>query len=250
MNPATALARALLGELVHQGVRDVVLAPGSRSAPAGLRGPAPGPRGPDPPARAHRRALGGLPRPRPGQGLRRPRSSSSAPRARPWPTSRRRSWRPPTARSPWSSSPRTDRSSPGASGAPADDRPGRLLRPHRALLRRPGRRPSDRSRGSGRGPARSPRVGGDGRRGGGRVARARARRSRPGRDGPRRTGAPQRRVPAPAGPRRRTTADRRRHAGRPTARLLRLARRPPTTAHGVRRPRRRVRPSASCPPGA
>ena len=33
MNPATALARALLGELVHQGVRDVVLAPGSRSAP-------------------------------------------------------------------------------------------------------------------------------------------------------------------------------------------------------------------------
>ena len=33
MNPATALARALLAELVHQGVRDVVLAPGSRSAP-------------------------------------------------------------------------------------------------------------------------------------------------------------------------------------------------------------------------
>ena len=33
MNPATALARALLGELVHQGVRDVVLSPGSRSAP-------------------------------------------------------------------------------------------------------------------------------------------------------------------------------------------------------------------------
>ncbi len=33
MNPATALARALLGELVHQGMRDLVLAPGSRSAP-------------------------------------------------------------------------------------------------------------------------------------------------------------------------------------------------------------------------
>ena len=33
MNPATALARALLAELVHQGVRDIVLAPGSRSAP-------------------------------------------------------------------------------------------------------------------------------------------------------------------------------------------------------------------------
>jgi 2-succinyl-5-enolpyruvyl-6-hydroxy-3-cyclohexene-1-carboxylate synthase len=33
MNPATALARALLDELVHQGVRDVVLSPGSRSAP-------------------------------------------------------------------------------------------------------------------------------------------------------------------------------------------------------------------------
>ena len=33
MNPATALARALLSELVHQGVRDIVLAPGSRSAP-------------------------------------------------------------------------------------------------------------------------------------------------------------------------------------------------------------------------
>jgi 2-succinyl-5-enolpyruvyl-6-hydroxy-3-cyclohexene-1-carboxylate synthase len=33
MNPATALARALLAELVHQGVRDVVLSPGSRSAP-------------------------------------------------------------------------------------------------------------------------------------------------------------------------------------------------------------------------
>lgn len=33
MNPSTALARALLGELVHQGVREVVLAPGSRSAP-------------------------------------------------------------------------------------------------------------------------------------------------------------------------------------------------------------------------
>jgi 2-succinyl-5-enolpyruvyl-6-hydroxy-3-cyclohexene-1-carboxylate synthase len=33
MNPATALARALLDELVHQGVREVVLAPGSRSAP-------------------------------------------------------------------------------------------------------------------------------------------------------------------------------------------------------------------------
>ncbi len=33
MNPSTALARALLDELVHQGVREVVLAPGSRSAP-------------------------------------------------------------------------------------------------------------------------------------------------------------------------------------------------------------------------
>jgi len=33
MNPATALARAVLGELVHQGVHEVVLAPGSRSAP-------------------------------------------------------------------------------------------------------------------------------------------------------------------------------------------------------------------------
>jgi 2-succinyl-5-enolpyruvyl-6-hydroxy-3-cyclohexene-1-carboxylate synthase len=33
VNPATALARALLAELVHQGVREVVLAPGSRSAP-------------------------------------------------------------------------------------------------------------------------------------------------------------------------------------------------------------------------
>jgi 2-succinyl-5-enolpyruvyl-6-hydroxy-3-cyclohexene-1-carboxylate synthase len=33
MNPATALARALLDELVHQGVREIVLAPGSRSAP-------------------------------------------------------------------------------------------------------------------------------------------------------------------------------------------------------------------------
>ena len=33
MNPATALARALLTELIHQGVREVVLAPGSRSAP-------------------------------------------------------------------------------------------------------------------------------------------------------------------------------------------------------------------------
>ncbi len=33
MNPATALARALLDELVHQGVRELVLAPGSRSAP-------------------------------------------------------------------------------------------------------------------------------------------------------------------------------------------------------------------------
>ena len=36
MNPATALARALLAELVHQGVRDIVLAPGSRSAPLAL----------------------------------------------------------------------------------------------------------------------------------------------------------------------------------------------------------------------
>jgi 2-succinyl-5-enolpyruvyl-6-hydroxy-3-cyclohexene-1-carboxylate synthase len=33
MNPSTALARALLDELVHQGVRELVLAPGSRSAP-------------------------------------------------------------------------------------------------------------------------------------------------------------------------------------------------------------------------
>ena len=33
MNPATGLARAVLGELVHQGMREVVLAPGSRSAP-------------------------------------------------------------------------------------------------------------------------------------------------------------------------------------------------------------------------
>ncbi len=33
MNPSTVLARALLDELVHQGVREVVLAPGSRSAP-------------------------------------------------------------------------------------------------------------------------------------------------------------------------------------------------------------------------
>ncbi len=33
MNPSTLIARAVLGELVHQGVREVVLAPGSRSAP-------------------------------------------------------------------------------------------------------------------------------------------------------------------------------------------------------------------------
>ena len=33
VNPSTALARAVLDELVHQGVREVVLAPGSRSAP-------------------------------------------------------------------------------------------------------------------------------------------------------------------------------------------------------------------------
>ncbi len=33
MNPATSLARALVAELVRQGVRDVVLSPGSRSAP-------------------------------------------------------------------------------------------------------------------------------------------------------------------------------------------------------------------------
>ena len=33
MNPSTALARAVLDELVHQGVREIVLAPGSRSAP-------------------------------------------------------------------------------------------------------------------------------------------------------------------------------------------------------------------------
>jgi len=33
MNPSTDLARAVLDELVHQGVREVVLAPGSRSAP-------------------------------------------------------------------------------------------------------------------------------------------------------------------------------------------------------------------------
>jgi 2-succinyl-5-enolpyruvyl-6-hydroxy-3-cyclohexene-1-carboxylate synthase len=33
VNPSTALAHAVLDELVHQGVRDVVLAPGSRSAP-------------------------------------------------------------------------------------------------------------------------------------------------------------------------------------------------------------------------
>lgn len=33
VNPSTALARAILAELIHQGVREVVLAPGSRSAP-------------------------------------------------------------------------------------------------------------------------------------------------------------------------------------------------------------------------
>jgi 2-succinyl-5-enolpyruvyl-6-hydroxy-3-cyclohexene-1-carboxylate synthase len=33
VNPSTALARVILDELVHQGVREVVLAPGSRSAP-------------------------------------------------------------------------------------------------------------------------------------------------------------------------------------------------------------------------
>jgi 2-succinyl-5-enolpyruvyl-6-hydroxy-3-cyclohexene-1-carboxylate synthase len=33
MNPATSLARALVAELVRQGVGDVVLSPGSRSAP-------------------------------------------------------------------------------------------------------------------------------------------------------------------------------------------------------------------------
>ena len=33
MNVSTRVARAVLGELVHQGVREVVLAPGSRSAP-------------------------------------------------------------------------------------------------------------------------------------------------------------------------------------------------------------------------
>ncbi len=33
MHPATALARAILDELVHQGVTELVLAPGSRSAP-------------------------------------------------------------------------------------------------------------------------------------------------------------------------------------------------------------------------
>ena len=33
VNPSTAIATVLLDELIRQGVRDVVLAPGSRSAP-------------------------------------------------------------------------------------------------------------------------------------------------------------------------------------------------------------------------
>ena len=233
MNPATALARALLAELVHQGVRDVVLAPGSRSAPlafealrldragrirlhvridersAGFLALGLAKVSGDP-GRCHLH-LGhrrGQPRARGRGGL-----VQCDPPGRP-------------QRGP------TDRV-PGRRGAP-DDRPGGLLRPHRAVLRRPGGRPSDRSRGSGLGPACSPRLGRDGRRGGGRVARCRVRRPRPGRDGPRRTGPPQRRVPAPAGPRagRRRS---RRHAGRRRPGLL-PSPTPPATAHGLRRP--------------
>ena len=36
MNPSTALARVLVDELVRGGVRDAVVAPGSRSAPVAL----------------------------------------------------------------------------------------------------------------------------------------------------------------------------------------------------------------------
>ena len=63
-NASTALATVLLDELVRCGVRDVVLAPGSRSAALAFAAyAAPGPA---PAAHPHRRAVRGLPRGRAG----------------------------------------------------------------------------------------------------------------------------------------------------------------------------------------
>ena len=70
VNPSTAFARVLVDELLRGGVTDAVLAPGL-PVRAGRAGPGRRRAGrPAAAARAHRRADGGVPRARPGQGVR------------------------------------------------------------------------------------------------------------------------------------------------------------------------------------
>ena len=113
MNPSTALARVVVDTLVAHGVRELVLAPGSRSAPLALAaleaaGAGRRPAGASA-ARPDRRAQRRVPRARAGQGERASRSRWSRPRAARWrtctpPCSRRTT---PECRS--CSSPPTDR---------------------------------------------------------------------------------------------------------------------------------------------
>ena len=72
-NASTALARAVVDELVRGGVRDLVLAPGSRNAPLAFAAYDAAADRAAPPAHPDRRALRRLPRARPGQGPRRRR---------------------------------------------------------------------------------------------------------------------------------------------------------------------------------
>ena len=117
MNPSTALGRVVVDELVRAGVREAVLAPGSRSAPIALALHDAGAARPAAPARAHRRALRGVHRAGPGQGGRPARRRAHHQRARPRPTCTRRCWRRARAVCRSSCSPPTGRPSCAATGA-------------------------------------------------------------------------------------------------------------------------------------
>ena len=180
MNPSTALATVVVDELVRGGVREAVLCPGSRNAPlsfalheADRQRPAAAAR-PDRRAHAPGSSRWAWPR-RPGG-----RCLSSPPRAPPRSTCTRPSSRPTTRGCGWWCSPPTGPAELRGTGANQTIDQVNAVRRLGALLLRPlGRR------------------GADGRPGGARWSTA------PSATGQRRTGAPQRRLPRAAGPRRR-----------------------------------------------